>query len=66
MLFDLDVPNQVQFAVGVGMQQVLYVLTFILRLSFRRGANRCKFLAPRESRDMTVPIGISVTAAISW
>ena len=63
---DLRMVGEIELPVDVGVHEVPRVAAAHERSSFMRGASaRASASRPRASRDMTVPMGISATSAIS-
>ena len=66
VVLDLEVPDQVQLAVGVGVQQVRTSRQSTSVLPRARAPAAWSCLRARDSRDMTVPTGTPATATICW
>ena len=64
--FDLEASDEIQFAVEIGVNQPLRLLTdqFNVSLLIRLTNSSRSRLRPRARRDMTVPIGKSAMVEI--
>src|SRR5947209_386027 len=66
VLFNSQTADHVQFIVEIAVEQVLYLVTVQRRPPWASAVRQCcSRLRARARRDMTVPSGTSVMAAIS-